>query len=98
METLDLIGFTDAGVAAATTGTAVFRADGTFSIDGTGTFPGEPTEAIAADGTFQQSGNSVELTIGADAGPWTLEFSDSEVVLTEVEPPPANTITLRRRQ
>ena len=44
--TWDLIGFTDAGVAAATTGTAVFRADGTFSIDGTITFPGEPTEAM----------------------------------------------------
>ncbi len=96
--TWDLIGFTDAGVAAATTGTAVFRADGTFSIDGTITFPGEPTEAIAVDGTFQQSGNSVDLTIGADAATWTLGFSDSEVVLTEVEPPPANTITLRRRQ
>ena len=94
--TWNLVGFTDAGVAAVTTGTWVFRADGTCSVNGTVTFPGEPTDPLIADGTFVQSGNSVTLTIAAQMGTWTLTASGSQVVLTASGPPPANTITLRR--
>jgi hypothetical protein len=94
--TWDLIGFTDMGAAAVTTGTWEFRADGTFSVNGTITFPGEPTESLVAVGTYSQSGNAVGLTIGAETGNWTLTASGNEVTLTENEPPPANTITLRR--
>jgi hypothetical protein len=95
--TWDLIGFSDAGVQASTTGEAVFRADGTFSIDGTVTFPGEPTDTISVSGTYEQRGDHVDLTIGEETGTWTAEFTDDDVVLTEVEPAPANTISLRRR-
>lgn len=92
----DLIGFTDMGVAAVTTGTWVFRANGTFSVNGTITFPGEPTDPLVVDGTYVQNGNTVALTIAAVTTSWTLTTSGNQVTLTENEPPPANTITLRR--
>ena len=94
--TWNLAGFTDAGVAAVTTGTWVFRTDGTCSVNGTVTFPGEPTDPLVADGTFVQNGSTVTLTIAAQTGTWTLAASGNEVLLTASGPPPANTITLRR--
>lgn len=96
--TWDFIGFSDAGVEAQTTGTAIFRSDGTFSIAGTITFPGGMSVDVNVDGTYEQSGNGVDLTIGEDISTWTLAFTGDRVVFTEVEAPPANTITLRRRQ
>lgn len=93
----DLIGFTDGGVAAATTGTWSFAADSSFSVSGTVTFPGEPTDSLVIAGTYVQYGNSVQLTIGAEAGAWTVTGNTGQIVLTEIEPPPANTISLRRR-
>ena len=94
--TWDLIGFTDMGISAVTTGTGEFRPDGTFGINATITFPGEPTEPLVIAGSYVQSGTTVVLTIGGQTGNWTLTSSDNEVTLTENEPPPANTITLRR--
>jgi hypothetical protein len=94
--TWDLVGFTDMGIAAVTTGTWTFRTDGTMSVNGTITFPGEPTEPLVAEGTYVQSGSSIVLTIGPQTGNWTLVESGNEVTLTENEPPPANTIRLRR--
>ncbi len=94
--TWDFIGFTDMGVAATTSGTWVFRADSTLSVNGTITFPGEPTDSLVVDGTYVQSGNRVVLTIAAETGTWTLTASGDEVSLTQDEPPPANTVTLRR--
>jgi len=95
--TWDIIGFSDAGVEAETTGTWVFRADGTLTIQGTVTFPGEPTDDISGDATYEQTGTTVVLTFGSDATTWTLSMSEDVATLTEVEPPPANTITLRLR-
>ena len=95
--TWDLVGFTDAGVAAVTTGTWVFRADATLTVRGTITFPGEPTDSLVLDGTYVHSGSGVALTIAAQSSNWTLTTSGNEITLTENEPPPANTITLRRR-
>jgi hypothetical protein len=94
--TWDLVGFTDMGIAAATTGTWVFRTEGTMRVNGTITFPGEPTEPLVAEGTYVQSGSRVALTIGAQTGNWTIAESANEVTLTEDESPPANTIRLRR--
>ena len=95
--TWDLIGFSDAGVEAETTGTWVFSADGTLTIQGTVTLPGELAEDISGDATYEQTGTTVELTFGSDTTTWTLSISGNVATLTEVEPPPANTITLRRR-
>lgn len=94
--TWDLIGFTDAGVAAVTTGTWSFVADGSFTVRGTVTFPGEPTDSLVVSGNYVQQRSSVQLTIGAQTGAWTITGNSVQVVLTETEPPPANTITLRR--
>ena len=93
----DLIEFTDAGVAAVTTGTWTFAADSSFTVNGTVTFPGEPTDALVFGGDYVQHGNTVQLTIGVETGAWTITGNSGEIVLTEIEPPPANTIRLRRR-
>jgi hypothetical protein len=95
--TWDLIGFADMGVSAVTTGTAEFRADGTFGVSGTITFPGEPTEPLAVEGTYDQNRRTVALTIGGQTSNWTILVSGEEVTLTEVAPPPASTIVLSGR-
>jgi hypothetical protein len=95
--TWDFIGFSDAGEAAQTTGTFVFRADGTLTVQGTVTFPNEPTEDVSTDATYQQTGTEVVLTFGSDISTWTLSISGNVATLTEVETPPVDTITLRRQ-
>lgn len=94
--TWELIGFSDAGIEAATTGTWTFEPGNTFHVRGTITFPGEPTDSLVTSGSYSQQASQVELTIGPDTGSWTITGNGSVVVLTEIEPPPANTITLRR--
>ncbi len=94
--TWDWIGFSDAGVDAVTTGTLVFRADGTLAIRGTVTFPGEPTDDVSIDATYQQTGTEVVLTVGSETDTWTLSISGDVATLTLVGTP-GNTITLRRR-
>ena len=95
--TWDFIGFSDAGVDAVTTGTFVFQADGTLTIRGTVTFPGESTDDLSLDATYEQTGAEVVLTDSSDTSTWTLSISGNVATLTEVESPPANTITLQRR-
>jgi hypothetical protein len=95
--TWDWIGFTDAGVTATVTGTMVFRANGTWTGEGTVTFPDEAPESLSATGTYQQTGDQVVLVLNGGSTTWNISGSQDTVVLTEVEPPPANTITLRRR-
>ena len=92
----DFVGFTDAGVAAVTTGTWTFETDSSVAVEGTVTFPGEPTDSLVVTGTYRQDGNTVHLIIGAGSGDWTITGNEDQIVLTEVEPPPSNTITLRR--
>lgn len=93
----DLVGFTDAGTAATTTGTWVFREDGTFSVSGTVTFPGEPTDSIVQQGSYLQQTDRVTLTMASQTGIWWLAWSDNRVTLTRDAAPPANTITLQRQ-
>jgi hypothetical protein len=93
----DMIGFSDAGIDAATTGTLEFRSNGTVSWIGTITFPGEPTDSIVVDGTYAQARNTLTLTFGSDpATAWTPELTGDVLVLTAIEAPPPNVITLRR--
>ena len=93
----DFIGFTDGGVAAVTTGTWTFAIDSSVTVDGTVTFPGEPTDSLDVAGTYLQNGNTVQLIIGTGSGDWTITSNGDQIVLTEIEPAPANTVTLRRR-
>ena len=95
--TWDFIGFSDEGVEAETTGTWVFSADGTLTVQGTVTYPGEPTEDISGSATYEQTGTMVVLTFGSDTTTWSLSMSGNVATLTQDEPAPANTITLRRR-
>lgn len=94
--TWDLIGFSDDGIAAQTTGTVEFGTDGTFEVDGTITFQGEPTEQLVLTGSWSADAAAVTLTTTDGTGVWTMEFSGNEVLLTLDETPPANTIRLRR--
>ena len=95
--TWDLVGFTDAGVAAVTTGTWIFRSDGTLHVDGTVTFPDEPTEPLVLDGGYIQTGQRVTLTIGTESADWAMVENGNELTLTQDEPPPSNTVLLRRQ-
>jgi hypothetical protein len=95
--TWDLVGFTDSGIPAVTTGTWIFRSDGTMHVDGTVTFPDEPTEPVVLDGDYVQTGLRVTLTIGAESGAWAMVEDGNDLTLTLDEPPPANTIVLRRQ-
>ena len=94
----DLVGFVDGGVEATVTGTATFRSDGTFTMVGTVSFPGEPSEAVAISGTYEVSGDVATLVIAGEASDWNLSFPSADrAVLTELEPPPANRISLERK-
>jgi len=95
--TWDIIGFTDDGVAANTTGTGEFRANGTFSARGTIAFPDEPVEMLEVDGNYIHTGTVVSLTAANVTTEWTLSLNGDQVTLTENEPAPANTVTLRLR-
>ena len=57
--TWDLIGFSDAGVEAQTSGSWTFRSDRTHSFEGTVTFPDEPPENISGVGTYEQTGTTL---------------------------------------
>lgn len=93
----DFVGFTDGGVAAVTTGTWTFAIDSSVTAAGTVTFPGELTDSLDVAGTYLQNGNTVQLIIGTGSGDWTITSNADQIVLTEIEPPPANTVSLRRR-
>ena len=93
----DFVGFTDAGAAAVTTGTWSFATDSSVAVRGTVTFPSEPTDSLEVTGTYVQYGTTVHLIIGTGSGDWSITVDGDQVVLTEMEPPPANTVTLRRR-
>jgi len=80
--TWDLISMTDSVTVGTTTGTMTFGAGGTFSIVGTVTYPGEPTDSLVIAGTYAQSGSAVTLTIGGTPSTWQVTFSGSEVVFT----------------
>lgn len=95
--TWDWVGLEVEGVAAAVTGTVVFRTDGTFSIDGTFTFPEQPTYDFVVDGPYVQSDDNVALTVESETSNWAISASGNQVTLTLDEPPPASTITLQRR-
>jgi hypothetical protein len=92
----ELIGYSDAGVAGITTGSAIFRANGTFTIDGTVTYPGEPTEPIQAAGTWSIEGDIVTLDTGSESGRWIRSLVGGDILLTLEGSQPPTTITLRR--
>jgi hypothetical protein len=94
----DFIGFSDNNVEATTTGTMEFRSNGTVSLVGTVTYPGEPLDSVVVHGTWQQTENTILLTFSPDpATAWTPAFTGDVLLLTAVEPPPQNTIRLRRQ-
>lgn len=93
----NLIGYSDAGTPAVTSGTAIFRANGTFSIDGVLTFPNEPPDPVSITGTWSIDGNIANLTSDGTTGRWVLVASGDEVVLTLEGSQPPTTMTLRRQ-
>jgi hypothetical protein len=91
-----LIGHTDHGVPGATTGTAQFASNGGFSIEGTVTYPGEPTDSIAVAGTYRIEGNTVALTVLDETATWTMTFSGDRVILSLAGSAPPTTMTLQQ--
>lgn len=95
--TWDLIGFSDNGVEAQTSGSWTFGVDGTHSFEGTVTYPDEPPQSIGGVGTYEHTGTTLVLVVGTESSTWTVEISSDLATLTEDEPPPANVIRLQRR-
>ena len=96
--TWDLIGYVDHGVPGATTGSATFRNDGTYSISGTVTYPGEPEDSLDVSGTYQVIATVATLTTPDGPSSWSLTFSSDRVVLSLRGSEPPTTMTLRRKR
>ncbi|HEX9893187.1 MAG TPA: lipocalin family protein [Gemmatimonadales bacterium] len=94
--TWDLIGYSDAGTAAVTTGTATFRGDGTFTVSGTLTFPDEPTEPVFLSGEWALQGGVLVLTVNGQQSLWNVSLNGDEATLTLQGTTPPTTITIRR--
>ena len=92
----ELVGYSDAGTPGATTGTAVFHGNGTFSIVGTVTYPGEPTDDLSVTGTWSAQGDEVILTTGGITDRWVVAAGANRVVLTLKGSQPPTTMTLSR--
>jgi len=95
--TWDLVGYTDHGVAGATTGSATFRGNGTFDILGTVTYPGEPVDSLDVSGTYQVVAKTVTLTTPDGTGTWALMFSGEQCDLTRIGSDPPTVIMLKRQ-
>jgi len=87
-------GFVDGGVAVGCSGTWVFQADGTVSIQGT--MGGAP---VSATGTYTHSGTTVVIDAGGNVTTFALSIAGDVTTLTDTAPPPATpaTITLQRQ-
>ena len=95
--TWDLIAYSEHGVAATASGSAVFGGGGEFTITAEITYPGEPPDTIQVNGTWSMQGDRATLTTSEDTGVWLVEFTGEEATLTLVGPAPTNVIQLRRR-
>jgi hypothetical protein len=94
--TWDIVGCSDHGVSGVTTGSATFRQDGTFTVLGTVTYPGEPVDSLDVSGTYKVYVGVVTLTTPDGTANWLLEFSGDRVVLTLAGSDPPTSITLKR--
>jgi hypothetical protein len=93
----DMVAFRSDGVdASAITGTMVFAANGTVTVNGSITFPGEPADTIADVGTWSQAGTTLTMTLGGDTGTWQLTFTGDRVVLQLQGDASASRLTLQR--
>jgi hypothetical protein len=95
--TWDIIGYTDHGVSGVTTGSSTFRADGTFVILGTVTYPGELVDSLDVSGTYEVVATTVTLTTSDGTGAWSMVFSGDRVVLTLVGAEPPTRLMLKRQ-
>ncbi len=96
--TWDLVRFTESGVTGTMTGTAVFRGDRTFSVDGTVTYPGEPTDPLVMSGTYREENGTLEMTISGESITWSMTFSGGDLLLVSLDNPPGNELLLRNHR
>jgi len=94
--TWNLIGYSDHGVSGVTTGTVTFGSDGHFVVDGTVTYPGEPTDALDVTGAYEVHGSTVSLVTSDGTGTWSVAFSGDRAVLSLVGSDPPTTMTLEK--
>ena len=92
--TWDCVGFLDGGVPQGCSGTWVFGADGSISIQGT--LGGTP---VSANGTYTLTGMTVVIDAGGDVTTFILSIVGDVATLTDAAPPPATAaiVTLQRQ-
>jgi hypothetical protein len=94
--TWELASYSDHGVLGVTTGTMVFQSDGSFEVQGTVTYPGEPSDSLNVVGTWTLGLRQIRLTTGGESAVWSMVWQGEELTLTLEGPLPTNVIVLRR--
>ncbi|MDH4349836.1 MAG: hypothetical protein OEW56_01645 [Gemmatimonadota bacterium] len=95
--TWSIAGFDDHGTPGVTTGTWIFRADGTFDALGTITYPGEPTDSLRVSGTWlERSETLVDLTVAGETTVWEVSVSANAALLIFRDDDGAVRITLEK--
>jgi len=79
--TWSLASYDDHGTIGVTTGTWVFMSDSTFVVQGTVTYPGEPTDSLLVDGSYAVRPDTVDLTIEGETTAWGLSLPAADTAV-----------------
>jgi len=80
--TWNLAAYADHGDPAVTTGTWSYFSDATFSVLGTVTFAGEPTDSLDVIGTWREQGAAaIAMTVAGETTVWNVTIAPDTAVI-----------------
>jgi len=78
-----LAAYDDHGTVGVTTGTWTFSSDATFTVLGSVTYPGEPTDSLDVMGTWMEQGEAaVAMTVAGETTVWDVTLAPDTAVLS----------------
>jgi len=78
-----LAAYDDHGTVGVTTGTWTFLSDATFTVLGSITYPGEPTDSLDVIGTWMEQGEAaVAMTVEGETTVWDVSVTPDTAVLS----------------